>query len=180
VKVTCIRSSAPKRIVSANVEALLFDIVNVQNWPAAPRFARSGSPCCKVAFDCGSAAAGHLSIFAGLAQTAERRPRNAEAACSIHAAGTKRYFSDLLADVLPATAKLRALVVRPHSSAGQSTRLVSGRSQVRFHGAGPIHSILILAFVAQSVEQPFGRRQAACSIHAEGTIVQSRANSPTR
>jgi hypothetical protein len=27
-------------------------------------------------------------FFAGLAQQAERRPRNAEAACSIHAAGT--------------------------------------------------------------------------------------------
>jgi hypothetical protein len=39
---------------------LLFDIVNVQNWPAAPRSARSGSPCSKVAFDCGSAP---LTIF---------------------------------------------------------------------------------------------------------------------
>jgi len=28
---------------------LLFDIVNVQNWPAALRSARSCSPCCKVA-----------------------------------------------------------------------------------------------------------------------------------
>jgi hypothetical protein len=27
----------------------LFDIVNVQNWPAASALARSGSPCCKVA-----------------------------------------------------------------------------------------------------------------------------------
>ena len=29
--------------------ALLFDIVNVQKWPAALRSARSCSPCCKVA-----------------------------------------------------------------------------------------------------------------------------------
>jgi hypothetical protein len=47
------------------VEALrlLFDIVNVQNWSAAPRSARGGSPCRKVAFDRGSAAADHLFVF---------------------------------------------------------------------------------------------------------------------
>ena len=74
--------------VSGALRALLFDIVNVQNWPAVLRSARSGSPCCKVASDRRSAAADHLSIFAGLAQLAERRPCNAEAACSTHAAGT--------------------------------------------------------------------------------------------
>ena len=78
----------------------LFDIVNVQNWPAASAsrgaevpVARSRPLLSMIYFDhaCESGAAGPLSIFllfAGLAQREERRPRNAEAACSSHAAGT--------------------------------------------------------------------------------------------
>ncbi len=45
---------------AAQTKTLLFDIVNVQKWPAACRPARSGSPCCKVASIARSAAAGHF------------------------------------------------------------------------------------------------------------------------
>ena len=72
---------------------LLFDIVNVQNWPAARALLGAVVPVAR-SLRSRSAAADHfflfrLFLFAGLAQLEERRPRNAEVACSIHAAGTK-------------------------------------------------------------------------------------------
>jgi hypothetical protein len=56
--------SAPKHVVSANVEALslLFDIVNVQNWSAAPRFAQAVVAVARLLATASGGAAGHLSI----------------------------------------------------------------------------------------------------------------------
>src|SRR5262245_6745647 len=83
----------------------LFDIVNVQNWPAASASRGAEVPVARslpllgmIYFDHAgeSGAAGPLSIFsAGLAQREERRPRNAEAACSSHAAGTTAFVAQL-------------------------------------------------------------------------------------
>ena len=137
---TCFRTAALKRVVSANATTLLFDIVNVQNWPAAPRLASIAVvPVARSLSFLRSAAADHFSILPAWLNLVERRPRNAEHACSTHAAGTIRISSACASMFrLRVTQNSARTPFRPHSSAGQSTRLVSGRSQVRLRGAGSI------------------------------------------
>src|SRR6185295_15507616 len=86
LRLTGFRSAALKPVVSANgsarlrasasrTRAWLFDIVNVQNWPAAPRLASIAVvPVARSLPFLRGAAADHLAIFAGLAEPGRAPP----------------------------------------------------------------------------------------------------------
>ena len=170
-----------------NTRRRLFDIVNVQNWPAACAPAGAVVP---VARSLSIAGAQPLTIcdfllvgwvellrdptlwcqrrgvgsrkldptygkiFAGLAQTAERRPRNAEVACSIHAAGSRFIYRN---EAIVSRRKAEMLALRP------ITLVSVALANAEDHGGRPIAG---------------GQSAAATARPPQGTRLGTRSMSP--